>query len=141
MNYQNSIEPGENQGAEFFADIDDDRPVCMVNLMKYKKHAEYEDGRETNLSGREAYAIYGAEVAKLLAKRNAKPVFSGQLAGLLVGEVEELWDDIVIVQYPNKTAMLEMFTSSEYQEIHLHRAAGLAGQLNIEARVQQFPST
>jgi len=61
-----------------FSTSDDNRPVCMVNLMKYKKHAEYEDGRKTNLSGREAYAIYGAEVAKLLAKRNAKPVFSGQ---------------------------------------------------------------
>ena len=57
----------------------------------------------------------------------------------MVGEVEELWDDIVIVQYPNKAAMLEMFSSEEYQEIHVHRAAGLAGQLNIEARVGEFP--
>lgn len=139
MYYKNSMDPTENQGAEFFADINDDRPVFMVNMMTYKKHAEYEDGRESNLSGREAYSLYGAEVVKLLAKHNAKPVFSGQFAGLMVGEVEELWDDIVIVQYPNKAAMLEMFSSEEYQEIHVNRAAGLAGQLNIEARVGEFP--
>ena len=74
-----------------------------------------------------------------MAKHNAKPVFSGQLAGLMVGEVEELWDDIVVIQYPNKAAMLKMFTSPEYQAIHVHRDAGLAGQLNIETRVEGSP--
>ena len=29
-------------------------PICMLNLLKFKERAAYEDGRETNLSGREA---------------------------------------------------------------------------------------
>ena len=34
--------------------------------------------------------------------------------------------------YPNRQAMIEMMQSAEYQAIHHHRDAGLAGQLNIE---------
>ena len=41
---------------------DDDGPIWMVNLMRYRDHAVYADGRETDLSGREAddrYAPFG----------------------------------------------------------------------------------
>ena len=39
-----------------------DGPIYMVNLLKFKDHAEYEDGRETDLTGRAAYNLYGAAV-------------------------------------------------------------------------------
>ena len=32
--------------------------------------------------------------------------------------------------------MAEMFSSPKYQAIHVHREAGLAGQLNITTRVR-----
>ena len=38
----------------------------MINLLKFKEHAEYEDGRDTQLTGYEAYQIYGKGVAQLL---------------------------------------------------------------------------
>jgi len=50
----------------------------------------------------------------------------------MLGEVEELWDQVAIAQYPSRAAMLEMMQLPEYQAIHMHRDAGLAGQLNIE---------
>jgi len=34
--------------------------------------------------------------------------------------------------YPSRGAMMEMMQSPKMQEIGIHRAAGLAGQLNIE---------
>ena len=40
-------------------------PLIMLNLLKFKAKAEYADGRETNLSGAEAYALYGQEVSKI----------------------------------------------------------------------------
>jgi uncharacterized protein (DUF1330 family) len=46
--------------------------------------------------------------------------------------VEELWDTIAIAMYPSRQAMIAMMQSPEYQAIHYHRDAGLAGQLNIE---------
>ena len=61
--------------------------------------------------------------------------FSGAVTGLLLGEVEELWDMVAIAEYPSRKAMLMMVQSPEYQAITKHRDAGLAGQLNICTRV------
>ena len=40
----------------------EDKPIFMVNLLKFKEKAKYPDKRETDLTGKEAYAIYGKEV-------------------------------------------------------------------------------
>ena len=37
-----------------------------------------------------------------------------------------------IAKYPNRKAMLDMTIDPGYQKIHIHRDAGLEGQLNIE---------
>ena len=84
------------------------------------------------MTGAEAYALYSRGVMKTLAKVGGKLVFSGEVSRLMLGEVEELWDSVAIAQYPSRAAMLEMMQLPEYQEISVHRSAGLAGQLNIE---------
>ena len=38
----------------------------MVNLLKFRDRAVYKDGRETDLSGREAYEIYGQAVSQYI---------------------------------------------------------------------------
>lgn len=103
----------------------------MVNLLKFKEKAEYEDGRETEMTGQEAYGVYGAEVVGHLAKVSGKSVIGGQVTGLRLGVVEELWDVVAIAMYPNRKAMLAMIMDPEYRKSAEHRAAGLAGQLNI----------
>ena len=50
----------------------------------------------------------------------------------MLGEVEDLWDAVAIAKYPNRKAMMNMTLDPEYQKIHIHREAGLEGQLNIE---------
>jgi len=131
MNVENAVVPTPEQIKEL-AEGAHDQPIYMVNLLKFKEKAEYEDGRETELSGQEAYGIYGMEVAGHLAKVGGKPVIGGQVTGLRLGVVEELWDVVAIAMYPNRKAMLTMIMSPEYQKSAEHRAAGLAGQLNIE---------
>ena len=126
----NSITPSEKQ-MKMFMDFPDDKPIRMVNLLKFKTIAQYEDHRECDLTGEEAYAIYSSEVLEHLAKVGGKVIFSGKVRGLLLGEVEELWDAVAIAEYPNRTAMITMFTNQDYLQSHLHRTAGLEGQLNI----------
>ena len=126
----NSITPSEEQ-MKMFMDFPDDKPIRMVNLLKFKTLAQYEDHRECDLTGEEAYAIYSLEVLEHLAKVGGKVIFSGKVRGLLLGEVEELWDAVAIAEYPNRTAMITMFTNQDYLQSHLHRTAGLEGQLNI----------
>ena len=58
--------------------------------------------------------------------------FGADVERLMLGDVEELWDQIAIAMYPSRGAMLEMIQMPEYAEISVHRTAGLAGQLNIE---------
>ena len=107
-------------------------PIIMVNLLKYRDKAEYPDGRKTDLTGREAYAIYGQAVAKLVEAHGGRIIFSGNVSHLTIGVVDELWDDVALAEYPNRGALLAMSTSAAYAEIAPHREAGLKGQLNIE---------
>lgn len=131
MKVENKVNPNADQMAGFM-DSSVEGPIAMVNLLKFKEKAEYSDERETNLSGVEAYGIYARGVAKTLAMVGGKMLFFGNVSRLMLGEVEELWDQVAIAQYPSRAAMLEMMQLPEYQAIHIHRDAGLAGQLNIE---------
>ena len=72
------------------------------------------------------------EVINHLEKVGAEPVIAGSINGLIIGEIDELWDVAAIVRYPSKQAMLKMIMDKEYLESEKHRAAGLEGQLNIE---------
>ena len=127
------VTPNQTQMNEFL-EGDIDSPISMVNLLKFKKKAEYEDGRDTQMSGKEAYQIYAIEVQEHLKKVGAEIVFGGVVSRLMLGEVEDLWDSVAIARYPSRKAMLEMMMSSEYQESEKHRSAGLEGQLNIETK-------
>ena len=133
MKYENSLTPNDKQMKEF-TEGDINTPIYMVNLLKFKKKAVYEDGRKTNLSGEEAYAIYGMEVIEHLKKVGGEPIFSGVVSRLMLGEVDELWDWIAVVKYPSRKAMLEMILNPDYLESEKHRSAGLEGQLNIETK-------
>jgi hypothetical protein len=104
----------------------------MVNLLKFKEKAEYEDGRETDLSGRDAYMIYGRTVSDILPKFGGRAVFAADVTFLSLGKVEELWDEVAIAMYPARADMVRMSMSDEWREASVHRSAGLKGQLNIE---------
>ncbi|MFT7653381.1 MAG: hypothetical protein ACI9UU_002492 [Candidatus Azotimanducaceae bacterium] len=131
MHYENSVSPSETQMAEF-AEAGPEGPIYLVNLLKFREKAEYQDGRATDLTGKQAYGIYSASVSVLLKEFGGGGLFSAQVSRLMLGEVEELWDQVAIAMYPSRQAMLQMIQSPKMQEIGIHRAAGLAGQLNIE---------
>ena len=134
--YKNALRPNPIQLAEFA--LGDDDPILMVNLLKFKDKAEYEDGRATNLTGREAYEIYVTETKEHLANVGAELILGGEVNGLLLGDVEELWDAFGVARYPSRKAMITMARNPAYIESEKHRAAGLAGQLNIEVSEQGF---
>ena len=131
MEVKNHLRPNKAQMEGFF-EGDTETEITMLNLLKFKEKAEYEDGRETDLTGREAYSIYGKEVVEHLEKVGGKSVITGKVSRLMLGEVEDLWDSIALVRYPSRKAMVEMMMDSDYQESEKHRSAGLEGQLNIE---------
>ena len=131
MEVVNKVTPSQEQIEGFMAP-GHNGPIYMLNLLKFKEKAVYKDGRENELTGQEAYALYSRGVMKTLATVGGKLVFSGDVSRLMLGEVEDLGDTVAIAQYPSRASMLEMMQLPEYQEISVHREAGLAGQLNIE---------
>lgn len=140
MHIVNEVTPTSPEQLAQMAEPGPDGPIYMVNLLKFKEHAEYEDGRDTDLSGPDAYAIYGAAVMALVAEHGGRIVFSGAVSWLMLGQADDMWDQVAIVEYPNRAALIEMSMSPAYAEISVHRTAGLAGQLNIETTGQFVPS-
>ena len=132
MKVVNEVFPSSPEQMKAMMEKGPNGPIYMVNLLKFKERADYKDGRNTDLSGRDAYLIYAKAVVDLLPKFGGKAIFAADVSFLALGQVEELWDEIAIAAYPNRQAMVQMAMSEEWSEIAVHREAGLAGQLNIE---------
>jgi len=111
---------------------DSGEPIYMLNLLKFREQAAYADGRATALSGEEAYAIYGRAMTRMVLEAGGKLVFSGRVEGTMVGVVEDSWDSVAVMMYPSLAVMGQITGSAAYAEIHVHRDAGLAGQILIK---------
>ena len=133
MKVENAVYPPPEQAMAFFS-AEEDGPFVMVNLLKFKPKAEYEDGSNSHLTGAEAYALYGEGVRKLVEARGGRIRYSGRVTSLMIGEVEDLWDAVALAEYPSLAAFREMAMSEDMGRIDHHRRAGLAGQLNIRTK-------
>lgn len=112
----NRLGPTPEQVQQFLALPD--RPVVMVNLLKFKAGA-----------GAQEYGKYGQAMQTILKDIGAEVLFSGQCQATLIGGAE--WDAVALVRYPNPRALVEMSQSPAYREAHVHRAEGLEGQVNL----------
>ena len=92
-----------------------DAPVVMINLLKFKTPG-----------GLESYLQYGREVAPHLQRVGASVRYAGTAPAFVIGDGERpWWDAILVVEYPNPQAFIDMVTTPEYAQVHEHRAAGL----------------
>ncbi len=99
----------------------DSGPVIMANFCKYRELSA--DGAGT---GRDAYRRYSRCVISLLKERGGNILWAGNAEAVALGLPEDGdWDFIVLVQYPNRTAFIDMMTSPEYEACNFHRLNGL----------------
>ena len=106
-------------------------PISMLNLLRFREQAQYEDSRETDLTGYEAYQLYGEQMIAHVESKGGRIIFYGPAHQVIIGEVENLWDVVAIVEYPSKEAFVEIASSSEVEVFAVHRLAGLENQLLI----------
>lgn len=100
-----------------------DGPMWALNLMKYKKVADYGPDYEGEaISGLEADNRYSP--IDELASVGARPVLVAPVVHQLRGD-ETTWDRIAIALYPKRTAMIEMNQKPEFQKTHVHKEAGM----------------
>jgi uncharacterized protein (DUF1330 family) len=132
VDVENAAYPTASRVEALMAD-DSGGPVVMVNLLRFRAEAVYPDGRPSDLTGRQAYNLYAAPMQNIIEQGGGKVLFGGDIASLVIGDVEDLWDTCVLVEYPSAAAFAAIVTSPEVAEIGVHRAAGLEGQLLIRA--------
>lgn len=132
MQVENQLHPSDEQHHRVMTEPGPDGPIVMVNLLKFRDRAVYEDGSDGHLSGRDAYQRYGAAVGKLIRQYGGRFVFAGDVTDLVIGEADEIWDEIALAEYPDRASFAAMISSAEFRAAEHHREAGLEGQLNIE---------
>ena len=118
-----NIDPTREQFTAF-KDLPRDQPVNMLNLVKLRAKAAYEDGRDA--TGAEAYASYGEESAPIFQRVGGTILWRGRPETVLIGPADEAWDVAFIARYPTGGAFLEMVTDPAYQAIVFHRQAAVA---------------
>ena len=116
------IDPGREQ-FEVFKSLPRDEPVMMLNLVKYRDLALYDDGRE--VTGAEAYAAYGRESAPVFERVGGKIIWRGKPEVMLIGPPDKHWDEIFIARYPTAGAFREMVTDPVYRVAVKHRQAAV----------------
>ena len=99
-------------------------PVQMLNLVRFRRQAIYEDGRDA--SGAEAYAAYGRESGPIFRALGGRIVWSGRPEVMVIGpEADEAWDIAFIAEYPSVDAFVAMIRDPDYQKAAAHRTAGV----------------
>ncbi len=131
MKVENAVLPRGDQLQNLLA-LGGDEPIVMLNLLKFHDRARYEEPGHPDISGREAYMLYGQAMKALVEAGGGKMRFNARVDALVIGEVEELWDVAAIMEYPSRAAFVAIATSPEVQALGIHRKAGLAGQLLIQ---------
>ena len=100
-------------------------PICVINQVKLRPAADYGPGSaEPSRTGLEAFMQYGAGSTPRIVANGGTVVFGGGMQPLLVGE-DEAWDIGVVVNWPNRRALLALFQDPAYRAIFHHRRAAV----------------
>ena len=114
----------------------DDGPIWMVNLMKYREVADYADGRESTISGRQADDLYAP--IDTLVEIGAAPVFFGDVDQQLLGDAP-IWERVAVVKYPTRRSFVDMQSRPKFQESHKHKDAGMEQTIIVGCVPMLYP--
>lgn len=123
-------------------------PFYMVNLIRFRDMAVYADGRETDLTGREANALYSP--TEFIQAIGARIVFSADVNDAVAGE-DGTWDQVSIVEYPCPLAFVAMSAHPGFQTRSIHKDAAVDASIvmptfaqsldSMEPQTHPFPAT
>jgi uncharacterized protein (DUF1330 family) len=114
-----------------------DRPVAMINLLRFRDQAAYPEDHPDAGAGRtgaEAYGAYGRAAAGPFARAGGQQVWLGVPELTVIGPAEERWDLAFIAAYPTGQAFVDMLRDPEYRAAVVHRQAAVADSRLIRTR-------
>jgi uncharacterized protein (DUF1330 family) len=124
-----------------FRIADQQSPITMVNLLKFRDNAKYEDAdrsAEEQVSGREAYQRYASVAVSKIQENGGSIEYLAPSEQCFVGDQSDDWDQVVIVRYRSRAAYLRGFDSREYQAAIHHRVAGLEKRMLLQCSLNQI---
>lgn len=129
------IDPTKEDFAAFRA-MHREGAIHMLNLARFRERAVYSDHRD--ITGREAYLLYGQESAPVFEKVGGRIVWRGAFEFMLIGPQHERWDACFIAEYPSVSAFVEMLRDPIYREAVKHRQAAVADSRLIRLKPQSL---
>ncbi|GMN14408.1 DUF1330 domain-containing protein [Altererythrobacter sp. MTPC7] len=111
-----------------FKDLPRDEPIHMLNLLRYREHAEYPEGHENHgngWTGRRAYEEYGKTSGTIFRRVGGTIVWRGAFQTVVTGPDTMHWHDGFVAEYPNAGAFFEMIKDADYQLAVVNRTAAL----------------
>jgi uncharacterized protein (DUF1330 family) len=117
-----NIDPTKKQFAEFKA-LQRSGPIHMLNLVRLRDRARYEDGREA--TGAEAYRAYSRESGEVFARVGGRIHYIAGFELTVIGPEAERWDHVFIAEYPSADAFVAMLADPVYREAVKHRQAAV----------------
>ena len=126
----------ERDAFEEFKSLPRDEPIMMLNFLRFKGQAEYEDGRKA--TGAEAYAAYGRASGPIFKRVGGEIVWRGRQVNMLIGPTDKNWDLIFVARYPTAGAFLEMVTDPDYRQAVQHRTAGVLDSRLIRCTAEEL---
>jgi uncharacterized protein (DUF1330 family) len=134
-----TVNPTLEQLDEFARTAPDDKPIVMLNLLKFRTVADYGPTGPQGLTGREAYSRYSKAVMPLVFEVGGNPFWMSTVRRNVIAPEDESWDEVVLVHYPERAAFVRMVRSEAYQAVMHHRTAALSDSRLIETSVVRLP--
>ncbi|MEZ5708595.1 MAG: DUF1330 domain-containing protein [Blastomonas sp.] len=125
---ENYVDPSP-EGFQAFKDLPRDRPIAMLNMIRYHEKAQYPSDHPyaaEALTGEEAYRRYGRESGPVFLRVGGSLAWGGDFQAMVIGPFSEHWDRIFVARYPSGAAFLEMVTDPDYRKAVVNRNAAVA---------------
>lgn len=117
------------EGAAAFATRATEGPIVMLNLLRFRAVADYNDHPTLvppePISGADAYRRYMAHGAPFFEAVEGEIQYAGEGGPNLIGPEHDRWDLMLLVRYPSKQAFLDFVSNPGYRAGLGHRVAAL----------------
>ena len=107
-----------------------DSPITLINFFKLRDIADYpgdDDNANQGMSGQEAFGLYAAVSIPAMERIGGKFLLVGPYETTFIGTNED-WDLVAVGSYPNRQALLDLYSDPDYRAVFRHRTAACARQ-------------
>lgn len=120
-----TVQP-DPQHLQAFLNETDDRPIRMLNLLRFRDQAQYAEGFNAEpCSGVEAYQRYSRLAGPCVAAVGGHMLWQGDVLAGVIAPPDEIWHKAFIVEYPSRKAFIAMLMNEDYRACVPHRTAAL----------------